>query len=300
MIRIRALGTLLLVTFLVALPTGAGAVQADKAKPKHVFLWSVKGKGCTAFLLGSLHASTRGLYPLDDRILKAYASCPRGVFEADINEAGSAKAREMMRERGTYPKGQTLQQNVSAKTYRMLEERFKPLGLEEGRFAQMRPWLVSVTLAGLELKRLGFDAGNGIDAHFLRKARTEGKKVVFFETAGQQIDMLARALSNRQEDLLRQTMEELDVIRQSSTDLESAWKRGDAARIEALTRKSLKGYPVIEKKLFVERNTAWTGKIEKLLAQEGDVLVVVGAAHLVGDNGLIELLRRKGYEPVQE
>ncbi|HPS93953.1 MAG TPA: TraB/GumN family protein, partial [Deltaproteobacteria bacterium] len=96
MIRIRALGTLLLVTFLVALPTGAGAVQADKAKPKHVFLWSVKGKGCTAFLLGSLHASTRGLYPLDDRILKAYASCPRGVFEADINEAGSAKAREMM------------------------------------------------------------------------------------------------------------------------------------------------------------------------------------------------------------
>ncbi|HPS94910.1 MAG TPA: TraB/GumN family protein, partial [Deltaproteobacteria bacterium] len=81
---------------------------------------------------------------------------------------------------------------------------------------------------------------------------------------------------------------------------ESAWKRGDAARIEALTRKSLKGYPVIEKKLFVERNTAWTGKIEKLLAQEGDVLVVVGAAHLAGDNGLIELLRRKGYEPVQE
>jgi hypothetical protein len=297
---IRSRGISLLIAVLMLIPVGASAVETEQAIPSHVFMWSVKGKRCTVYLLGSIHVLKKDFYPLDGRIEKAYASCSRVVFEADMAEAGSQKAREMMLKLGTYPQGQTLHGSLSAKTYRMLDERLKSLGMEISRFEQIKPWLVSLTLATIELKRLGVSEEDGIDVHFLKKARQDSKKIFFLETAGQQIDLLARELSSSQEELLKQSIEELDVLRQDSTDLQSAWRAGDVARVEAITKTSLKGYPGIEKKLFVERNTAWTAKIEKLLKQDGDVFFIVGAAHLVGGGGVLTMLQAKGYTVVQQ
>lgn len=282
-----------------ALPVDAGAAKGEKNTPGHVFLWSVKGPGCTVYLLGSVHMLSKGSYPLDARMEKAYASCPGIVFEADMDDAGTEKVQAMMLKLGTYPKGQTLRKNLSAKTYGMLEEKCRTSGIEVSRFDRTRPWLVSVMLASINLRKLGISPEDGVDAYLFRKARMDGKKMIFLESAGQQINLLAHTLSNRQEELLRQTLEELDVVKESSLELENAWRRGDAARVEAISKTSLKGYPDIARRLFSDRNAAWTSKIEKLLMEKEDVLVVVGAAHLVGNDGVLELLKRKGYEPVQ-
>jgi uncharacterized protein YbaP (TraB family) len=291
----------LLIVLLVASPFSGLSVQAEQSSPRHAFMWSMRGKGCTVSLLGSIHVLKKNTADLlDDRIEKAYSSCPRVVFEADMDEAGTEKARGMMLRLGSYPKGQTLRQNLSAKTYRILDERLKSSGMEISRFEQLKPWLVSVTLAAIELKRLGFTAEEGIDGHFLKKARADSKKVIFLESAEEQINLLARMLSDRQEELLKQSIEELDVIQQRSAELEHAWREGNVALVETITKTSLKAYPDIEQNLFTERNAAWATKIEKLLSEKGDVFMVVGAAHLVGSNGLLELLRRKGYEPLQD
>ena len=70
--------------------------------------------------------------------------------------------------------------------------------------------------------------------------------------------------------------------------------------METFTQKSLKEFPEVEKKLFAERNKAWTTHISRFLAQKGDVFIVVGAGHLVGKDGVLELLRARGFKVVQQ
>lgn len=263
-------------------------------------MWSVEGPGCRAYILGSIHMLPHGSYPLESRIEKAYSSCARVVFEADMEEAASGHVRQNMLKAGTYPKGKILRQDISPKTYGLLKEKCDALGVDPAGLQQLRPWLVSLLLASTSLKQQGISPQDGVDAYFFKRARIDEKSMIFLETADQQIQLLTGSLSGRQEELLRQTLEELDVVRRSVSELEAAWRRGDVAKVGEITGASLKKYPEIRKKLFSGRNSAWAARIDELLAQQEDVFIVVGAGHLVGKDSLLELLGRKGYKPVQE
>jgi len=274
--------------------------MARAAKPDHVFMWMVTGPTSQAYILGSLHVLRKGVYPLDDRIERAYESCPRVLLEADPSGADEEELRKTMLRLGTFQDGTTLREAVSPETYARFRERTRPGEIGMERFEKIRPWFAAFSIATLELKRLGFAAHLGVDAHFYKKAREDRRQMYYLETAGQQLELLADAASRREEDILKQALDELDVVERSSADMIRAWKEGDARRMEALLTKSLKGFPEIERKLFTERNTAWADRIGRLLSQEGDVFVVVGAGHLVGKNGLLSQLKARGYTVVQQ
>ena len=290
----------LLAVVLVSSVSPFPALAAD-ARSSRIFLWSVEGPRSKAYLLGSLHVFRQGSYPLDERIERAYKACPRSVFEADASAAGRKDIRDLMLRLGTYPAGgKTLQQEVSPGTYTLLKGRLEANGVKPEQFDGFKPWFAALSMAGMEFRRLGLSPEYGLDAYFTKKARSDKKEIIFLETARQQLDLLAKAFPGHEEDLLRQAIEEVGVLEKYSSDMERAWKTGDAAQLETLTSKSLKGYPEIEKKLFTERNRAWTGRIDRLLHQDGDVFVVVGASHLTGKNGVLEMLRARGFKTIQQ
>ena len=282
-----------LVLLLSSCPAGA-------AQETPVFLWSVTGKGGTVHLLGSVHVLKPDSYPLDRRITDAYGRSKRVMFEADMREMTRPEVHKALLDQGTYREGTLLKDHVSAKTYGLLQQKLASAGLPESRFERYKPWLCAVSLSGVELARLGFDPKWGIDAHFYALARRDGKETLFLETALAQIQLLSKTLSDRQEDLLRQSLRELEVIGLRSEELRRAWRRGDAAKLEGITSVSLREYPMVRDALFTQRNVRWLSKIEELMGREGDSLVVVGAGHLVGREGVISLLQGKGYRPVQQ
>ena len=292
--------TMALMLAVLALPDPAPAAQAGTAKPGHIFMWTVKGPASKAYILGSLHVLRKGVYPLDPRIEKAYESCPRVVLEADPSGSREEDLRDTMIRLGTFQDTTTLKDKVSPETYGRLKERIQANKIETDRFERFRPWFAAFSIATLELKRLGFTTELGIDAHFYKKARADHRQMYYLETAGQQLKLLAGVSSGREEEILRQALDELDVVEKSSSDMIKAWKEGDARRMETLLKKSLEGFPDIEKKLFTERNTTWADAVGKLLSQKGDVFVVVGAGHLVGKNGLLELLRSGKFTVEQQ
>jgi uncharacterized protein YbaP (TraB family) len=151
----------------------------------------------------------------------------------------------------------------------------------------------------VELGRLGFRPELGIDAHYAARAEKDGKERIFLESARFQVELLAGMPEERQEDLLRQALRELEVIGEKSDALVSAWKSGDADALEAIVSISLDEHPQIRKELFTDRNIRWASRLERLLDSEGDTLVIVGAGHLAGKDGILSLLRQKGYRPVQ-
>jgi uncharacterized protein len=275
-------------------------VHAAPKNPSNVFMWSVQGPKSKVFLLGSMHMFKAASYPLDPRIENAYQSCPRVVFEADLEGPDTNEIRDMMLKLGTYHDGKTLPKEISEKTYALFRERAQANNLKVEQFDTYRPWFAALSIATVELKRLGFTAENGLDAHFSQEAASDKKKMIYLETARRQLDLLSNAFPGKEEDLLKQALEEIEVLEKASAEMVQAWKTGDAARMETFTRKSLKDFPEVEKKLFTERNKAWTTRISRLLSEEGDVFVVVGAGHLVGKGGLLEMLKAKGFTVVQQ
>ncbi len=276
----------------------AGAVQAAEKKP--VFLWSVKGPRGTVHLLGSVHVLKPDAYPLDSRIERAYRRSRRVVFEADMEEARSREVQQALISQGMYQDKTSLKDHISKKTYGLLEQRLNSAGIPASRFAGCKPWLCAVSLSGMELKRLGYDPGSGIDAHFSAKAKKDGKETIFFESARYQIGLLSKTLGDMQEDLLKQALKELEVIAGQSAVMMNAWKEGDTAKMESLVNISLDEYPEIRNALFTRRNSLWASHIEELMKKDGDTIIIVGAGHLVGEQGVPALLRQKGYKPVQQ
>ncbi len=100
---------------------------------------------------------------------------------------------------------------------------------------------------------------------------------------------------DEQLEFLRTTLDESDVASEIE-EITAAWRRGDLEKLESLLRSGAEESPRFFKALTTDRNLQWLPKIEAMLADPGDdYLVVTGALHMVGENGLVELLRRKGY-----
>jgi uncharacterized protein YbaP (TraB family) len=273
------------------------STEADS--DKKVFLWSVAGEKGTLYLLGSVHVLRPDAYPLDGRIDRAYQASRRVVFEADGKELAGEGVQRALRECGMYGADATIKDRISGDTYRLLEGSARTAGIDPARFQRMKPWLCAITLSGVELGRLGFRPELGIDAHYAARAEKDGKERIFLESARFQVELLAGMPEERQEDLLRQALRELEVIGEKSDALVSAWKSGDADALEAIVSISLDEHPQIRKELFTDRNIRWASRLERLLDSEGDTLVIVGAGHLAGKDGILSLLRQKGYRPVQ-
>lgn len=262
-------------------------------------LWSVQTDNNSVYLLGSLHLLRADSYPLSRAIMEAYDECEKIVFETDVGEMNSPATLKRMMMLGLYSGDETLANQISDETYREFQEKITHLGLPMAQFGRFRPWLCAVTIVGLELFRLGFDPNYGLDRYFFNRAKQQGKERIFLETVDDQLAIFSNMNEHEQESLLRQTLKDLEIIEKMANEMVIAWKKGDAEELGAILQMSFKDYPELYDRFVVQRNRAWLKEIEDLLNQGEDVLVVVGAGHLVGSESLIALLRSKGHEVVQ-
>jgi uncharacterized protein YbaP (TraB family) len=298
--------TVFIIAFLIVVASSGAPVQAGNevrpgsAKGDRHFLWSAETGENTVYLLGSIHLLRRESYPLPDAIEKIYDCCNIVVFETDIDRQNDPKMQNRMRQRGLYPRGQTLSGNISGETYRLLGEKLSAAGLKASSFEQFKPWFAAIAVSGMELQRLGFDPALGIDRHFFERAKKDRKKLVFLETNEYQINLFAGLNRSKQEILLRQMLKEIDVIERMFSSIVDSWQSGNAQKLGSILDISFRDYPEIYNQFIIKRNKIWVRKIEKLMNQRDNVLVIVGAGHLTGRESIIELLLRKGYKVTQK
>jgi uncharacterized protein len=200
-----------------------------------------------------------------------------------------------MLEKALYRDGTTLQQNVSPETYQLAEQRFRELGIDLAQMGRLKPWFVALSLTSVKLQKMGFDPNFGLDRYLADQAKNGGKVIRGLETLEFQIGLLDQFPPAEQDSLLRQTLKELDLLDKSLEQVVQSWNSGDAPALERLLMAGMRDYPDIYEKIVVDRNRRWLPDLVKMLEQGEKALVVVGAAHLVGKRGLIELLKQRGY-----
>ena len=285
---------------LVALnhPLVVPAQQAQKTQAKHC-LWKVEGRTNTAYLFGSIHFLKKEFYPLAQPIEDAYKRSQVVVFEADLDEMQSPAAQLKMLQHGKYPEGQTLKQNLSKDTYAKLDAYLSESLGSAALFDGLKPWMVAVALLGMELQKLGFNPEQGVDKYFFDKAKEDKKQIVPLETIDFQLGLFAGLTKEEEDAMLKETLQEITSFKKILTEMTDAWKTGDTKKLDELILDAMRQFPQIHKKLLIDRNKEWAAKIEKLLAEGKNLFVVVGAAHLVGKDSVVDLLSRKGLKVPQ-
>ena len=293
--RLRA-GTTVVVALLTTLALAAPSAQTAGKN----FLWKVQHGTGVLYLAGSVHALSGDVYPLNDAYQRAFDASDTLVEELDLNEAGMLSAAPALLTKGMYMDGRTFNQVVSADTVALVQARLKgtPFSLE--LIQSMKPWMVMLMLSAMQVQLAGLDAQLGLDKHFYDKAVTAGKTVVGLETAEFQIDRFDTMPEPLQEQLLRTTLTELDTAQSELRTIVSAWQRGDAAALERTLLGGFQKYPAAYQSLIVDRNRNWMPQLDRCLARSRPCFVVVGAAHLVGPDGLLKLLQQKGYRLEQQ
>jgi uncharacterized protein YbaP (TraB family) len=267
----------------------ATAVQAK------TFAWKATGKGGVVYLVGSVHLLSKDFYPLNPALEAAYKDADLLVEEVDMAEMLDPTAQMGFLTRGMLPSTTPLDKVIAPSTYALVTKRANDLGLPVEPFKLLKPWMVALMLVQVEWQKAGFDPELGLDRHFYDQAKAAGKTTQGLETAAYQISRLDEMTMEQQEHLLAESLKDLDAEKANMARLVDSWRAGDAPGVERIVLSELKEEPLLYQRLLVERNRNWMPKIEALFARPRHALVVVGAAHLVGPDGLIAMLRAKGY-----
>jgi uncharacterized protein YbaP (TraB family) len=283
--------------FVLGLGLGLLLAGVACAEPPTPMLWKATKGGTTIYLLGSLHILLASDYPLSTDVDDAYRRASRLVFELPPADMSPMAALGPTTAYGMYlAPDKNLHGDLDPAIWQRMAAYARQNGLPEAVVDRMRPWLAALTILGLELQKLGYDPNAGLDKHFMDQAVADHKATGGFETIEQQVQILASTSKSDQVHDLTEMLDELPKFSSEMSHLHGTWRSGDTAGMYREEIKEFKGHPEEERKLIEDRNHAWIPEIERIVASgQGDTLVIVGALHLLGPEGLVHLLQQDGY-----
>jgi len=260
-------------------------------------LWSVERDGMpgTVVLLGSVHVLRAEDQPLPAVVRDVYRQAERLVMELHPDELHATAFQASLDRVGIMTPGRSARELLDAEQWRRAGELAQAAGLELAPVAALEPWFASLALYSGALVAAGYDPALGVDQQLADWARRDGKRTTGLETLDQQL-LLFKTLGDAvQVETLLKTLEELPAVASDAAALTRHWREGDVDQLAQRLEADFEGYEALRERIVGERNRAWLPQLETLLQQDGVSLVVVGALHLVGPEGLPSLLESRGF-----
>lgn len=278
----------------------APPAAATKAPPVPL-LWKVSDHDNEVYLLGSFHLLKPDDYPTSQDVDIAFADAEKLVFEMSPEEMASPGLAAQMQQAALQSDGKTLNDGLPPATIAKLDAwtRANAAMVQNFNLQLFEPWFAGLMVTMIELGKQGLDPKLGLDAHLAARAGKASKPTTGFETGAEQIAFLDGMGREEQLQFLDEALTESEEGREEMRKLHDAWRAGDADTLwNGMALEMRQRYPQLYRRINVERNDAWLSEIEQRLKSGGrdDTLVVVGALHLLGPDGVVEKLRAKGYE----
>lgn len=262
-------------------------------------IWQVSNGKNTVYLGGTFHMLKPSDYPLPVEFEQVYKKVNWLVFETDIAKLDSPEFQQKFLQAMSLPSGKILADKLSAKAYSGLIRYAAKNNMDTGQLQQYKPQMIGLIISLKELKKFGLTA-QGVDDYMADKAKQDGKIITKLESIDEQIHYIANMSKGNESALILQTLDDVEDLPKDLTLLSQAWRFGDKSSLENVGIKPMMAdYPLVYRSLLVERNNNWLPKIERLMNHPESKFILVGALHLVGEDGLLEQLKRKGYHVKQ-
>lgn len=262
-------------------------------------IWQVSNGTNTVYLGGTFHMLKPSDYPLPKEFEQVYKKVNWLVFETDMDQLSSPEFQQKFLQSMTLPTGQILADHLSAEAYTELIRYAAKNGMDTGRLQRFTPQMVALIITIEELKKYGLTA-EGVDTFIGDKAKKDRKIVTKLESTDDQIHYISTMGAGNESNLILQTLADMKDLAEDLNAMSNAWRAGDdEALFETGIKPMLEEYPKIYQSLLVERNNNWMDKIEKLIAHPEEKFILVGALHLIGQDGLLQQLKNRGYQVQQ-
>ncbi|MBM2854286.1 MAG: TraB/GumN family protein [Steroidobacteraceae bacterium] len=273
---------------LAALLLPFGIASADPT------VWAVSGKNNTVYLFGSVHLLPEGGFAIEGELERAYRDAERVCLEVDIGALTPATTLSITLARAIDPEGRGLYDLLGASAARV-REAAASAGFDLAQYEPFEPWFVGISVSVMALQQHGYVADHGVEQVIEQAAKQDGKPGCGLETLDEQLALLDNMPAEEQLEVLLQSLEESKEIEREMKGLFDAWQDGDDEPLIRQLDEEFADYPDLAERLIYARNERWADQVAKLLEQPDDVLVVVGALHLVGKQGLPAKLKRRGF-----
>jgi uncharacterized protein len=282
--RILALGVLSCLTTL-----------AHAASP----VWAIHGDHNTVYLAGSVHLLKAGDSALPAAFERAYAGSRTLVMELDLGKVDPMQAAAWMAQHGVLPEGTDLKKALGDTRYQRVSTEASRLGLPMEMVDQFAPWVLGLQLMEMQYAKAGFDSEQGVEQQLEHRAQADGKPTSGLETLEEQLGYFETLTPEQQAKFLDLVLNDLHEVDSDTQDVIRAWRAGDAAKLAALLSDEYRQFPALYQLLVTNRNKHWEPQLQQLLHEKDNYFVVVGALHLVGDGGLLQLMRKDGFKVEQ-
>ncbi|MCV6625127.1 MAG: TraB/GumN family protein [Cellvibrionaceae bacterium] len=266
--------------------------QCHAASP----VWKVSKNGNHFYLGGTIHLLAANDYPLPAAFEQAYGEASEVILETDLRDTKRSDFQTQLLRHLMYPPGQTLRDKLRPDTFARLDNFMASRGVPTRQIIRFKAGMAIMTLTVIELKRHGL-ATEGVDSYYMNKAAADNKPLGELERLGEQMVFIANMGVGQEDEIIRHTLDDLEEIPTMMRDLKAAWRKGDGPALEKLgIDEWRRDYPKVYNSLLVERNNNWMEHLDEFAADPDVELVLVGALHLVGEDGLLKKLRAKGYQ----
>ena len=262
-------------------------------------VWAIHGDHNTVYLAGSVHLLKAGDAVLPTAFDRAYAGSRTLVMELDLGKVDPMAAAGWMAEHGMLPEGSNLKKAIGDTRYQKVSTEATRLGVPMAMVDQFAPWVLGLQLMELQYAKEGFDSESGVEQQLEHRAQADTKPTAGLETLEEQLGFFEALSPEQQAKFLDLVVNDLHDVGSDTQAVVTAWRAGDAAKLAALLSDEYKQFPALYQSLVTNRNKHWEPQIQKLLHDKDNYFVVVGALHLVGDGGLLELLRKDGFKVEQ-
>ena len=269
---------------------------AEAPKP---LLGKVSDANNSLYLLGSFHMLKTSDYPLAKSTDMAFDDAEQLYFELSPEEMNNPALGQKMAQAAMRTDGKTLQQSLSAETWKKFEASAAKNNLPAANFQSFEPWFVALILSVTEMQKVGLNPALGLDKYFMERAAKAGKPAKGLETGDSQIAIFDGMGVKQQEQFLQDALDESADMKKKIDELHSSWRNADdKALFNIMAKEMSQKYPELYQTINLDRNKAWLPKLEAMLKDhdKDDVMVVVGSLHLIGDDGVIKMLKTKGYK----
>lgn len=259
-------------------------------------LYVVRDADSTMYLYGTVHVRPNGADWGDEDVRRALAESQEIWTEIEMSAEADARVQALAQQAGAAPQGRPLSSWLTAEENARLNALTQSLGIPSGALENTQPWAAALALSLIPIMQAGYNPMSGVDRAIDAYGDQNGKTMRALERAEDQIGFLSGLSPELQRAMLIEAIDETQEGPALLNQMSRAWERGDLASLEEVviddTRRE---YPELYQTLFVRRNAEWMVTLVRELNGAGVDFVAVGAGHLIGDDGLVALMRARGY-----
>jgi uncharacterized protein len=260
------------------------------------FLWEVHGPKARHYLLGSVHLLPPASRPLPAALDAAYVATQAVVVETDLGALGTPEIQNLMLAAARETRAGGLKARIGKSLYRKLQARAGKLGMPTPVCADLRAWFCALAIELYPLQQAQFGVEYGVDLEYYSRALEDGRPVITLETPAFQVELFAKMPEALGKDMLAATLDEKTYESQTPEQLYRLWRTGDLPQLAQVVEDMRRGYPQLYARVLADRTRAWVAPLGEYLKLDVPLMIVVGAAHLPGPDGLIALLKARGFE----